>query len=46
MCECGSATVTPLPAKYSPDDNYGEYRRKGIREEYGENGKCRVRGKT
>jgi H/ACA ribonucleoprotein complex subunit 3 len=41
MCRCGSATVTPLPAKYSPDDRYGEYRRKGIKEEYGENGKCR-----
>jgi len=41
ICECGSPTVTPLPAKYSPDDRYGEYRRKGIKEEYGENGKCR-----
>ena len=40
-CECGSLTATPLPAKYSPDDRYGEYRRAGITEEYGENGKCR-----
>lgn len=40
-CGCGSATATPLPAKYSPDDRYGEYRRKSIVEEYGENGKCR-----
>jgi H/ACA ribonucleoprotein complex subunit 3 len=41
VCRCGSATVTPLPAKYSPDDRYGEYRRKAIMQEYGENGKCR-----
>ncbi|MDR0198258.1 MAG: RNA-protein complex protein Nop10 [Methanomassiliicoccaceae archaeon] len=40
-CGCGSTTVTPLPAKYSPDDRYGEYRRRGIVREYGENGKCR-----
>ena len=40
-CECGSLNVTPLPAKYSPDDRYGEYRRAGIVKEYGENGKCR-----
>ncbi|MCL2712639.1 MAG: RNA-protein complex protein Nop10 [Methanomassiliicoccaceae archaeon] len=40
-CTCGSKTTTPLPAKYSPDDRYGVYRRKSITEEYGENGKCR-----
>jgi rRNA maturation protein Nop10 len=38
---CNTPTVTPLPAKYSPDDRYGEYRRKSIIREYGENGKCR-----
>ena len=41
VCRCGSPAVTALPAKYSPDDRYGEYRRKGIIKEYGENGKCR-----
>jgi len=25
---CDSATVTPEPAKFSPKDKYGEYRRK------------------
>ena len=40
VCGCGSPTVTALPAKYSPDDRYGEYRRRTIREECGENGKC------
>lgn len=39
-CRCGSVTVTPLPARYSPDDRYGEYRRMTIRKELGENGKC------
>ncbi|MCL2143054.1 MAG: RNA-protein complex protein Nop10 [Methanomassiliicoccaceae archaeon] len=41
VCGCGSPAITALPAKYSPDDRYGEYRRKAIREEYGENGKYR-----
>jgi H/ACA ribonucleoprotein complex subunit 3 len=41
VCGCGSPAVTPLPAKYSPDDRYGEYRRTGIVKEYGENGKYR-----
>ena len=26
--ECGSATVQPGPARFSPEDPYGEYRRK------------------
>jgi len=26
--ECGKEAVTPVPAKYSPDDKYGKYRRK------------------
>jgi len=36
---CGSAAVCPVPAKFSPEDRYGEYRRRSIIEEYGENGK-------
>ncbi|MCL1810819.1 MAG: RNA-protein complex protein Nop10 [Methanomassiliicoccaceae archaeon] len=38
---CGSVAVSPVPAKFSPEDRYGEYRRKAIAEEYGENGKPR-----
>lgn len=26
--KCGEETVTPHPAKFSPEDPYGEYRRK------------------
>jgi rRNA maturation protein Nop10 len=37
--ECGSDTRHPAPPRYSPEDRYGEYRRKSIIEEYGENGK-------
>ncbi|MBP5685941.1 MAG: nucleolar RNA-binding Nop10p family protein, partial [Candidatus Methanomethylophilaceae archaeon] len=36
---CGKATVDPIPPRYSPEDRMGEYRRKAILEEYGENGK-------
>ncbi len=36
---CGERTVCPVPPRYSPDDRMGEYRRKAILEEYGENGK-------
>ena len=25
---CGKATASPGPAKYSPEDRYGQYRRK------------------
>jgi len=25
---CSGETVKPMPAKYSPDDKYGKYRRK------------------
>ncbi|MBS3816091.1 MAG: RNA-protein complex protein Nop10 [Candidatus Thermoplasmatota archaeon] len=29
MCDrCGEKTVNPKPPKYSPEDRYGEYRRK------------------
>jgi H/ACA ribonucleoprotein complex subunit 3 len=26
-CECGGKRVSPKPAKYSPEDKYGAYRR-------------------
>jgi len=26
--KCKSETIRPLPPKYSPEDKYGEYRRK------------------
>ena len=26
--KCGGATLMPMPAKYSPEDRYGAYRRK------------------
>lgn len=26
--KCGKKTIMPKPAKYSPQDKYGEYRRK------------------
>ena len=36
---CSSETHCPVPPKYSPEDRMGDYRRKTILEEYGENGK-------
>ena len=27
-CHDGEASILPAPAKYSPEDNYGAYRRK------------------
>jgi len=27
-CDCGEKRTSPKPAKYSPEDKYGEYRRK------------------
>jgi len=27
-CTCGSIRVSPLPPKYSPEDRYGQYRRR------------------
>ncbi|MCE5296704.1 MAG: RNA-protein complex protein Nop10 [Euryarchaeota archaeon] len=24
---CGKATIVPIPARFSPDDRYGKYRR-------------------
>ncbi|NLL94794.1 MAG: ribosome biogenesis protein [Thermoplasmatales archaeon] len=38
---CGGRSRTAHPARFSPDDRYGKYRRIGIEEEYGENGKYR-----
>ncbi|OGS41693.1 MAG: ribosome biogenesis protein [Euryarchaeota archaeon RBG_16_62_10] len=34
--KCGGTTLMPMPAKYSPDDRYGEYRRRLKREMAGE----------
>ena len=31
-CACGGEAVQPYPAKYSPEDKYGEYRRKAKKE--------------
>ncbi|HIH43317.1 TPA: RNA-protein complex protein Nop10 [Candidatus Woesearchaeota archaeon] len=28
LCGCGSKAVSPKPPKYSPEDKYGDYRRK------------------
>jgi len=33
--ECGGEAVSPHPAKFSPEDKYGEYRRKLKRKEMG-----------
>lgn len=37
--DCEVFTTSAHPAKYSPDDRYGKYRRISIVKEYGENGK-------
>jgi len=37
-CECGSKTTTVKPAKYSPEDKYGKYRRDVQRKELEEKG--------
>lgn len=34
--KCGGATLMPMPAKYSPDDKYGVYRRRLKKEMEGE----------
>ena len=31
-CSCGNATTTVKPAKFSPDDKWGKYRREFKRE--------------
>jgi len=33
VCDCGSKAINPKPAKYSPEDQYGSYRRKAKRNE-------------
>ncbi|MFH2021175.1 MAG: nucleolar RNA-binding Nop10p family protein [archaeon] len=32
-CECGGAAIENKPPKYSPEDKYGEYRRRAKEEE-------------
>ncbi len=31
-CRCGGMAVTPKPAKYAPEDKYGNYRREAKKE--------------
>lgn len=38
VCKCGEKTENPKPARYSPDDSYGEYRRKAKEEMLREKG--------
>ena len=37
-CSCGGKAITVKPAKYSPEDKYGAYRRKAQRKELEEKG--------
>ncbi|MCX6650581.1 MAG: RNA-protein complex protein Nop10 [Methanomassiliicoccales archaeon] len=30
---CGAFTLVPIPSRFSPDDRYGEYRRKARQEQ-------------
>ena len=32
-CKCGGTAHEPKPPKYSPEDNYGNYRRKAKKQE-------------
>lgn len=32
--KCGGVTVRPIPAKYSPEDKYGKYRRIEMKKVY------------
>jgi len=36
---CGSKTIVPIPPRYSPEDRYGEYRRRLRKEREGRYGK-------
>ncbi|HII71573.1 TPA: RNA-protein complex protein Nop10 [Candidatus Woesearchaeota archaeon] len=36
--DCGGEAVQPLPAKYSPEDPYGKYRREAKKESLKEKG--------
>lgn len=31
-CPCGGEALSPIPAKYSPEDPYGKYRREAKRD--------------
>ena len=33
VCICGGKTISPRPAKYSPEDKYAKYRRIAKKEE-------------
>ena len=37
-CVCGGKAKSPCPPKYSPEDNYGKYRRQAKKEIYSEKG--------
>jgi len=37
-CSCGGSAVTVKPAKYSPEDKYGKYRRETQKKELEEKG--------
>ncbi|MBN2423125.1 RNA-protein complex protein Nop10 [Candidatus Woesearchaeota archaeon] len=37
-CACNGKAVSPKPAKYSPEDKYGDYRRKVKRSEWEKKG--------
>ena len=32
-CSCGGVAVNPKPAKYSPEDTYGKYRREAKKDD-------------
>ncbi|MBW2971956.1 RNA-protein complex protein Nop10 [Candidatus Woesearchaeota archaeon] len=36
--DCGGSALQPLPAKYSPEDQYGKYRREAKKEQLKEKG--------
>ena len=36
--KCSKETIQPLPPKYSPEDKYGDYRRKTKKKEWVEKG--------
>ena len=38
VCEHGDKTIQAAPAKFSPEDKYGSYRRKAKEEQYKEKG--------
>tara|TARA_Y100000031_G_C7917534_1_gene246722 strand:+ start:193 stop:366 length:174 start_codon:yes stop_codon:yes gene_type:complete len=37
-CSCGGKAITPKPAKFSPEDKYGSYRRKAKAKEFEKRG--------